>query len=143
MPKFPLAINIGNPDNPELPPYKLTSADKRFVIEMIELFSQYMKAATKADGSKSVNQSFDLDRMDDMFCGGEYEKFPQANEAIKKMDEYHTALAQKLGEAYADEHGDCDHEGCDRKDCAARAIHDAIYSRLMTKFQIPAFVVMY
>ena len=121
----------------------LTAADKKFVTEMVELFSEYMKAVTKADGNKSIYQSFELDRMDDMFCGGDYEKFPQANEAIKKMDEYHIALAEKLGEEYADEHGMCDHIGCYTKDCAARAIHDAIYSRLMTKFQIPAFVVMY
>ena len=137
-----LMINIGDPDYPELPPYKLTDADKPFVSEMVELFSEYMKAATKADGNKAVCQSFELNRIDDMFCGGDSEKFPQANEAIKRMDEYHVALAQKLGEDYQDEHASCDHLGCGTPDCAARAIYEVIYRRLLRKFQIATFTVV-
>lgn len=138
-----LMLNIGNPNDPDLPTYKLDAADKKFVNEMVELFSEYMKAATKADGNRAVYQSFELSRMDDMFCGGEFKKFPQANEAINKMWDYHIALAKKLGEVYEETHGMCDHIGCGTEDCAASAVHDEIYRRLLAKFQIATFACVY
>ena len=66
---------------------KLTKSEQVLVNKAAALFSDYMKDMTARAGKKRVYELFELDAIENMFCGGDYETNIKANEALKMLDD--------------------------------------------------------